>query len=169
MVWNPRKDKKVLNVGGADFDEGVGRSWWLGTQVGELGEMERVDFRDQHGDRDPLADGDRPTVIMDGPPAYPGGGPPLSLTLPPPATNNDEEADMPDLLSSDDDDGDEDPPAPPHPLISARGNRGVPATRYDEIFEVAADFMNPPSMTVALEGVKVAEWFDAIEAELPIL
>ena len=28
-VWNPLKDKRVLNVGGADYDESVERGWWL--------------------------------------------------------------------------------------------------------------------------------------------
>ena len=29
-VWNPLKAKKVANVGGAEFDESVGKAWWKG-------------------------------------------------------------------------------------------------------------------------------------------
>lgn len=54
----------------------------------------------------------------------------------------------------------------PHQDKGARGNKGVLATRYDEIFEVVADFMSPPLVTVALQGDRVAEWSEAMEAEL---
>ena len=44
----------------------------------------------------------------------------------------------------------------------------VPATRYDEIFEVAAEFMSPPSVKVALEGERAAIRSEAMEAELSL-
>ena len=28
-VWNPLKDKRIMNVGGEDYDESVERGWWL--------------------------------------------------------------------------------------------------------------------------------------------
>ena len=51
--------------------------------------------------------------------------------------------------------------------VSAKGNRGVPATRYDEIFEVAADFMNAPIVSAAMESGKGEEWTAAMDAERP--
>ena len=45
----------------------------------------------------------------------------------------------------------------------------MPATRYDEIFEVAADFMDPPTVSAAMESGKVEEWTSAMEAELQSL
>ena len=45
----------------------------------------------------------------------------------------------------------------------------MPATRYDEIFEVAADCMNPPTMTAAMESAKGPEKSAALEAELQSL
>ena len=45
----------------------------------------------------------------------------------------------------------------------------MPATRYDEIFEVAADFMNPPTVSAAMESGKEEEWTAAMEAELQSL
>lgn len=50
--------------------------------------------------------------------------------------------------------------------VSSKGNRGVPATRYDEIFEVAANFMNPPTISAAMEGDDGEEWIAAMEAEI---
>ena len=38
---------------------------------------------------------------------------------------------------------------------------GVPAVWYDEVAKIAADFMNPPTVTVVLEGEKGSEWEDA--------
>ena len=54
-------------------------------------------------------------------------------------------------------------------LEFAKGKQGVPATRYDEIFEVAAYFMNPPTVSAAMESGKVEEWTLAMEAELQSL
>ena len=45
----------------------------------------------------------------------------------------------------------------------------MPATRYDEILEVAADFMNPPTVTAAMESGNEKEWTAAMEAELQSL
>ena len=42
------------------------------------------------------------------------------------------------------------------------------STRH-EIFEVAADFMNPPTMIVAMESGKEEEWTAAMEVELQSL
>ena len=58
---------------------------------------------------------------------------------------------------------------PPAPRTSSRANRGVPATRYDDVFELAAEIMCPPTVAMALEGVKGAEWAAAMEAELDSL
>ena len=64
-VWNPRKAKKVANVGEAEFDESVGRAWWKGgLGGGNLVDMEVVIFPDAEGDGDVPADG------------VGGGGPP---------------------------------------------------------------------------------------------
>ena len=42
-VWNPLKVKKVANVGGAEFDESVGKAWWKdGLGGGNLADMEVV-------------------------------------------------------------------------------------------------------------------------------
>ena len=44
-VWNPLKAKKVANVGGAEFDESVGKAWWRGgLGVKDLADMELVIF-----------------------------------------------------------------------------------------------------------------------------
>ena len=45
----------------------------------------------------------------------------------------------------------------------------MPAARYDEIFEVAADFMNPPTVSAAMESGKVEDWSSAMEGELQSL
>ena len=45
----------------------------------------------------------------------------------------------------------------------------MPATRYDEIFEVAADFINPPTVSDAMESGKVEEWASAMEGQLQSL
>ena len=40
-VWNLLKAKKVANVGGAEFDESVGKAWWRGgLGVEDLADME---------------------------------------------------------------------------------------------------------------------------------
>ena len=40
-AWNPLKDKRVLNVGGEDYDESVERDWWLEKRGGaNVEEME---------------------------------------------------------------------------------------------------------------------------------
>ena len=48
---------------------------------------------------------------------------------------------------------------------STWGNRGVPATRYDDMFELAAEVRSPPNVAMALEGSRGAEWAAAMEAE----
>ena len=50
-----------------------------------------------------------------------------------------------------------------------RGNRGVLATRYDDVFELAAEVMSPPYVAMALEWSRGAEWAAAMEAELESL
>ena len=52
---------------------------------------------------------------------------------------------------------------------STRGNRGVPPTRYHDVFELAADIMSPPTVAMALDGEKGVEWVAAMEAELDSL
>ena len=70
-MWNPLKAKKVANVGGAEFDESVGKTWWKGgLKGGNLADMEVVIVPDAEGDGDVPADG----VGGCGPPADPGGG-----------------------------------------------------------------------------------------------
>ena len=67
---------------------------------------------------------------------------------------------LPELVENDDDeddygDGDGDGGGPPPgPSMSNRGNRGVPAPRYDEVYEIATDFMSPPRVERALGGEK---------------
>ena len=174
-VWNPWKAKQVLNVGGADYDESVGRGWWLGRRDGNnVEEMETVVFPAENEDGEaPLggvvaaANGDAPPAVSDGPP------PPPPPPPPPDADGNDDD-DLPPLLPSVDDDDDDDvddidSPPPRMVRVSLRGNRGVPATRFDEIFEVAADFMNPPTVSAAMEGGNGEEWTAAMEAELQSL
>ena len=57
-VWNPLKAKKVANVGGAKFDESVGKAWWKGgLGGGNIADMEVVTFPDAEGDGDIPADG----------------------------------------------------------------------------------------------------------------
>ena len=57
-VWNPLKAKKVATVGGAKFDESVGKAWWKGgLGWGNLADMEVVTCPDAEGDGDTLADG----------------------------------------------------------------------------------------------------------------
>ena len=46
---------------------------------------------------------------------------------------------------------------PPPPRTSSTANRGVPATRYGDVFELAAEIMCLPTVAMALEGVKGAE------------
>ena len=52
---------------------------------------------------------------------------------------------------------------------SSRGNRGVPPTRYHDVFELASDITSPPTVAMALGGEKGAEWTAAMEAELDSL
>ena len=102
----------------------------------------------------------------DGSPAASSGPPPP----PPPGAGDIDDDELPPLFEDDDDDDVDDVDSPPPQVrVSARGNRGVPATRYDEIFEVAADFMNPPTVSAAMESGKVEEWTSAMEAELQSL
>ena len=70
-MWNPLKAKKVANVGGAEFDESVGKAWWRGgLGMKDLADMEVVIFPDAEGDGDTPADG-----VARGPPlAALGGG-----------------------------------------------------------------------------------------------
>ena len=58
---------------------------------------------------------------------------------------------------------------PPAPRTSGKVNRGVPATRNDDVPELAAEIMSPPTVAMDLEGVKGAEWVVAMEAELDSL
>ena len=120
----------MVNVGGEVFDVGVGRSCWLKRRgTTNLEGMEAVTFQGDDGDGDLPADGDGPVASGDWNPIALGGTP----ATPPPLDGGgaDEDGDLPTLLSSDSDgEG-----SPPPPRVSARGNRRVPATRYDEIFE----------------------------------
>ena len=50
-----------------------------------------------------------------------------------------------------------------------RGTRGVPPTRYHDVFELAAHIMSPPTVAMALDGEKGAERAAAMEAELDSL
>ena len=55
---------------------------------------------------------------------------------------------------------------PPAMRSSPRGNKGVPPTRYHDLFELSADIMSLPTVAMALDGEKGAEWAAAMEAEL---
>ena len=58
---------------------------------------------------------------------------------------------------------------PPVVWSSTRGNRGVPPTRYHDVFELDADIMSPLTVAMALDGEKGAEWAAAMEAKLDSL
>lgn len=162
-VWNPRKDGKVLHVGGADYYEGVGKGSWLKRRGGKLGDIEPAAFPGVDRDGEPPTGGDGPTAARNGPSAVPGG----PLPPPPPAGDDDDGyVDMPSPLYSADEDEDDQPPPPMLLRKSQMGKRGVPPVRYDEVLEVAADFMSPPFVIVTLEGEKVAELSEAMESGL---
>ena len=57
-VWNPLKDKRVLNVGGAIYDESVERGWWLERGGANVEEKEQVVFpaEDEDGSTPPSRD-----------------------------------------------------------------------------------------------------------------
>ena len=113
-------------------------------------------------------------------PSRPGWGPP-DAGQPMDGVGNLEEADeegidpdMPELPEDDDDEdeegkGNQGGEEPPAVRISTRGNRGVPPTRYHNVFELAADIMSPPTVAMALDGEKGAKWASAMEAELDSL
>lgn len=105
-MWNLRKYRKMLNMGGVDYDETVGREWWLERREEELGEMEPVAFLELNGDGEPPTGGDGPAAAGDGLPAAPGRPPPPPL---PASDNDDGDANMLPLLSSDDEDEDNHP------------------------------------------------------------
>ena len=181
-VWNPWKGKQVLNVEGADYDESVEGGWWLKCRGGDkLEEMEKVEFPAENADGDVPAAGDEEVEDGDALPAVLGGLPPPPPPPPPPHADDVDDVDdvddgddddLPPLLpfnSGSDNDDDGEIPLPQVPRVSSRGNRGVPATRFDEIFEVAADFLNPPTVTIAMESGEGDEWSAAMEAELQSL
>ena len=154
-------------------EEGVER--WGGriSMRTNLEEMEVVAFLDQNGDGKPLVGGDGIAASGDGPLVNPGGPPapppPPFLPPPPPLDAGKDEEEMSNLVPSDVDDDDNDPLTPPLLGVSARENRGVPTARYDEIFVLVADILSPPSVTVAIEGDKAAEWSGALDSELQSL
>ena len=78
-VWNPKKERKVLNVGGVSFDETVGKSWWLGSQPGVVERMEP--FPDEEGEVPD--DGEVPIAAGDGPSRPPPPPPPPPPFSPP--------------------------------------------------------------------------------------
>ena len=49
-VWDPYTKKKVKNVSGVEFDETVGKGWWLGDQRASKGDMGAIWFPDLEGD-----------------------------------------------------------------------------------------------------------------------
>ena len=52
--WNPLKAKMLANVGGAKFDESVGKAWWRGgLGLVDLADMEVVIFPHTKMDGDP--------------------------------------------------------------------------------------------------------------------
>ena len=74
-AWNPFKETMVLNVRGAYFDEGVGRSSCLERPgVANLEEVEVVTFLGVDGVGDSQADEDGPVAGGDGTPAAPPSG-----------------------------------------------------------------------------------------------
>ena len=112
-----------------------------------MADMEEVIFPDVEGDGEVPAD----VVGGGGPPADPGGGQPPGGGGPPesgqPAdgVGNLEEADEEGVdLSM--------PEQPPTVRTSSRGNRGVPPTRYHDVFELASDITSPPTVAMALGG-----------------
>ena len=147
----------------------MGKAWWKGgLGGGNLADMEEVIFPDVEGDGKVPADG----VGGGGPPTDPGGGQPpgwggpLESGQPTDGVGNLEEADeegvdlsMPELLEDDDDEDEEGEEnmggeEPPIVRTSSRGNRGVPPTRYYDVFELASDITSPPTIAMALGGDK---------------
>ena len=131
--------------------------------------METVVFPAELEDGDASAAG--VAMAGDGSPPDSDGPPP-----PPPPNSGDDnidDDDLPTLLPTGDDDDDDiddvDIPPPRVVRVSARGDRGVPATRYDEVFEVAADFMNPLAVITSMESGKEEEWTAAMDTELQSL
>ena len=98
--------------------------------------------------------GPKPTRVGGQPPG--GGGPPES-GQPTDGVGNLEEAkeeavdlSMPELLEDDDDEDEEGEEnlgggEPPIVRTSSWGNRGVPPTRYHDVFELASDITSPPT------------------------
>ena len=83
-MWNPLKPKKVVNVGGAEFDESVGKGWWK-PQLGRE-ELEEIGVDIFFLGVNPKG-GMGPADEVGGegvPPASPGGGQPPGGDGPPP-------------------------------------------------------------------------------------
>ena len=163
-VWDPIKGK-VLNVGGAEFDEEVGSRWW--RRKGEVGATLKKEEPDVNlPDLVPAAD----DVGNPFPPRIPL--PPPPPPLPPAPDVTDPLAayeEIPPVIvddsDSEGDDGDVDT-APPSPRRSGRLNRGVPALRYDDIYEAAIDIMCPNMVKEALGGEQAEKWAAAMDNEL---
>ena len=148
-VWDPVKGK-VLNVGGADFDEDVEPGWW--KKIGEVGatlkEEDSVEF---------------PDLAIDGDDS-------ISLPLPPPSPPADDgEEETPELLEDDSNNEGGEDNNPPQPRRSARDNRGVPPLRYDDVFEAAVDLICPSTVEEALGGDQAEKWAEAMDSELESL
>ena len=161
-VWDPVKGK-VLNVGGAEFDEEVGPGWWR-TQ-GEIGatvkdEREDVEFPDLSTSAD--AEDQNAPEVEDAPPPPP--------SPPPLPSNSEEDGELPELYEdSSDDEGDDDAQPMRFRPRSTRSTRGVPAQRYDEIFAAAIDVTCPATVQEALGGEKAELWAAAMDSELESL
>ena len=84
-VWNPLKPKKVVNVGGAEFDESVEKGWWK-PQLGreELEEIGVDIFLDREGGMGPADEVGGGGVT----PASLGGGQPPGGDGPPPPNSH---------------------------------------------------------------------------------
>ena len=84
-VWNPIKPKKVVNAGGAKFDESVEKGWWK-PQLGreELEEIGVDIFLDPEGGMGPADEVGSGGV----PPATQGGGQPPGGDGPPPLNSH---------------------------------------------------------------------------------
>ena len=158
----------MLNVGGAEFDEEVGPGWW--RIKGEVGASLKEDEQDvEFPDLVPAAgDEGNPSLPHLPPPPPPPSLPPTPNVVVPPEADDE----IPPLIEDDSDSeggDDNDDTPPPTSRRSGRLNRGVPATRYDDIYEAAIDIMCPETVKEALGGDQAKKWAAAMDNELKSL
>ena len=125
-IWDPQS-RKVYDVGGADFDEDVAPGWWKKQNS-------QPDCHDDDDDEPLEFDGLPPMRVLPAPASAAGPDPDGGDAVPDvdAGAGGEEPGDMAPA---------DDLPyiAPPaEPRRSERGNRGVPATRFDEEIYVSS-------------------------------